>query len=261
LVTAISLIGTPIWAITGGSQSLAKANQEQIVPAFVSALADTPAKPKTMVINVIDGQTMYGISRGTDLQLGDADVTIAAPQEIVQTMSDLLAGSGITSAKILGQFGIQYLFLKATNNESLIRIIDGSGGFTRMSSTSNGIVWKVMGASPRVLFVGQDKSTLVVPSTNVSAEVNLTQPGVIYIAEKYDQNWRLLLDGQRVPLEHAANGLPIFTILHAGHVTVLYDGTLHRTLLSIQLIALLVVIVLALPAGRRKREISLEELV
>jgi glycosyltransferase involved in cell wall biosynthesis len=261
LITGVALVGTPIWAITGGSQSLVRANQEQIVPAFVTALADTPAKPKTVVINVIDGQTMYGISRGTDIQLGDADVTIAPPQEIVQTMSDLISGSGITSSKILGQFGIQYVFLKSISNESLIRIIDGSGGFTRVSSTPNGIVWKVVGASPRVLFVGRDKSTSVVPSSDISAQADISQPGIVLIAEKYDQNWRLLLDGQRIPLQRSSNGLPVFTIPHSGHIIVLYDATLHRGLLSLQLIALLAVIVLALPAGRRKREIALEELV
>jgi hypothetical protein len=261
LVTALSLIGTPIWAITGGSQSLVKANQEQIVPAFVSALADTPAKPKTIVINVLAGQTMYQITRGTDLQLGEADVTVPPPHEVVATMNDLVSGAGIETGKILGQFGIQYLFLKATSDASLIRIIDGSGGFTRMSSTSAGIVWKVVGASPRVLFVGADKKAEIVPSTDISAEADLTQPGIVVVAEKYDQNWRLLLDGQRIPLQHATNGLPIFTISHAGHITVLHDGTLHRTLISLQLIFLLAVVVLALPAGRRKREVPLEELV
>ena len=261
LVTAFSLIGMPIWAITGGSQSLLKANQEQIVPAFVTALADTPSKPKTIVINKIEGQLMYAISRGTDLQLGGADVTIAPPREIVMAMNELFQGTGIASAKVMGQFGIQYLFLKAINDEALVRTIDGSGGFTRMSSTPSGIVWKVLGASPRVLFIAKDNSRVIVPSSNFSADSDVSQPGLVVVAEKYDQSWRLLLDGQRVPLQHAANGLPVFTISHPGHITVLHDGTLHRALLSLQSIFLLLVIVLALPAGRRKREVPLEELV
>jgi uncharacterized membrane protein YfhO len=102
---------------------------------------------------------------------------------------------------------------------------------------------------------------MTIPSTDFSAETNVSQPGVVVVAEKYDQGWQLLLDGVRIPLEHASNGLPIFTIPHAGRVTVLHDGTLHRTLISLQLIFLLSVIVLALPAGRRRREVPLEELV
>ena len=261
VITALSLIGTPIWAISGGAQSLVRANQSQIVPAFVSALADTPARPKTIVINTINGQVMYEISRGTDVQLGGADVSVAPPREIVLAMNDLVTGSGIESAKTFGHFGIQYIFLKTLSNTSLIRIIDGSGGFTRMSSTANGIVWKVVGASPRVLFIGNDKSTQTIASTDFSAEADVPQGGMVVIAEKYDQDWRLLLDGQRVPLQHAANGLPVFTIAHAGRVTVLHDGTLHRTLLSLQLIIVLAVTVLALPSGRRRREVPIEELV
>jgi len=261
LVTAFSLIGTPIWAISGGSQSLIRANQSQVVPAFVTALADTPSRPKTIVINSIDGDVVYDISRGSDIQLGEADVSVAPPREVVRAMNDLVTGSGISSAKTLGQFGIQYVFLKATGNASLIRIIDGSGGFIRMSSTTNGIVWKVSGASPRVLFVGTDKSAQIIPSADFGAESDVAQSGIVVVAEKYDQNWRLLLDGLRVPLQHAANGLPFFTITHAGHITVIHDGTLHRTLLSFQLIFVLLVVVLALPSGRRRREVPLEELV
>jgi hypothetical protein len=43
-------------------------------------------------------------------------------------------------------------------------------------------------------------------------------------------------------------------------MTLLHDGTKHRALISMQLIALLVVIVLSLPAGRRRREVPVEEL-
>jgi hypothetical protein len=204
---------------------------------------------------------MYEISRGEDLQLGDADVTIAPPDEIVAAMNDLISGAGIQSAKVLGQFGIQYLFLKSVSDAAMIRTIDGSGGFARISSTNSGIVWKVLGASPRILFIGADKTLITVPSTDVSGEADLSQAGTIYIAEKYDQSWRLLLDGQRIPLQHASNGLPLFTIPQAGHITFVHDGTLHRSLISLQLIVLLTVIVLALPAGRRKREMPLEELV
>ena len=261
LVTALSLIGTPIWAITGGSQSPVKANQSQIVPAFVSALADSQAKPKTIVINVIDGQTMYEISRGSDISLGDADVTIAPPQEITSTMNDLISGAGIESAKILGRFGIQYVFLKAVNDASLIRTIDGSGGFSRMSATPAGIMWKVVGASPRVLFIGIDHSVQVISSRDFGADGDVKIAGSVILAEKYDQNWRLLLDGVRVALEHSSNGLPVFTVSHPGHITLIHDGTLHRALISLQLIVLLATVVLALPAGRRRREMSLEELV
>jgi GT2 family glycosyltransferase len=259
-VTVFSLVATPIWAMTGGSQSLVRSNAPQIVPAFVTALADTPSKPKALVINEINGEILYAISRGNDIQIGDADVTIAPPREVVTAVTDLVSGSGISSAKTLGAFGIQYVFLKAIQDGVLVRTIDGSGGFARMSSTKDGIVWKVLGAAPRVIFTAPNYHQII-SSTDVSAEADVPMPGTIRVAEKFDTNWRLLLDGKRVPLTKSSDGLPTFQIPQAGHITLSHDSTLHRGLLSLQLIALITVVVLALPGGRRRREVPIEELV
>ena len=88
----------------------------------------------------------------------------------------------------------------------------------------------------------------------------VSSPGTIQVAEKFDAGWKLLLDGRPVPVHQAANGLPNFTISQAGEITLSYDGTLHRALISIQLITLIFVIVMALPAGRKRRDLPLDEL-
>ena len=49
-------------------------------------------------------------------------------------------------------------------------------------------------------------------------------------------------------------------MIEAGEISLLHDGTIRRAWLSLQLIAWTLVIVLAAPAGRRKREISEKEL-
>jgi precorrin-6B methylase 2 len=46
----------------------------------------------------------------------------------------------------------------------------------------------------------------------------------------------------------------------AGEISVIHDGTVRRAWLSLQVIFLVIAIVMALPAGRRKREISEREL-
>ena len=56
------------------------------------------------------------------------------------------------------------------------------------------------------------------------------------------------------------HGLPRFQVLESGEISLLHDGTIRRGWLSFGLIAWIVVVVLALPAGRRKREISDKEL-
>jgi predicted transcriptional regulator len=53
----------------------------------------------------------------------------------------------------------------------------------------------------------------------------------------------------------------MFKISEPGEFSLTHDGTNRKAWISIQLIALISVIVLALPAGRRKREVPLKELV
>ena len=68
------------------------------------------------------------------------------------------------------------------------------------------------------------------------------------------RNWRLLLDGKSIKLEKSEIGEPVFNVPSTGKIYLEHDGTRRRALLSIQGIIFLTVLVLALPAGRRRRE-------
>ena len=70
----------------------------------------------------------------------------------------------------------------------------------------------------------------------------------------------MLKDGQYLERSKNENGLPTFTALSSGEFSLIHDGTTRRGMLSLQLIFLVSVIVLALPAGRRKSQISEKEL-
>jgi hypothetical protein len=83
----------------------------------------------------------------------------------------------------------------------------------------------------------------------------------VIVAEKYDPSWKLLLNGKNVTLEKNEFDLPIFRINQPGEVLITHDGTARRGWISIQLIIILSVVILALPAGRRRREVPLEELL
>ena len=262
--TVLSIFSTLLfagWVLVGQSTSLVQSDQSDVVPAFVSSLAQSPAKPKTLVLSSTSANTTFFISRGNRLSLGDADVATTIPPEIVDAVSQLVSGSGVSSAKVMGSYGIQYLFLRAPVSTEVARLVDGVGGFTRMSATDIGIVWHIVGSSPRVLLRSVTGKSVLVPSGDVGALGEVTTTGTIALAEKYDRSWRLLINGTDVPLEHAADGLPIFTIAAPGKVTLLFDGTIHRGLISLQLLALLFAVVMALPSGRRRRQVPLEELV
>ena len=259
-VTALSIIATTTWAITGGANSLVSGGKSEVVPPFIASLSDTPNRPKTLVIGRSADQINYFVTRGLDLEIGDADVAISTPAIIRSAVTELISGSGLTSSKILGAYGIQYLFFKNPVDEGVVRTIDGIGGFTRSSSTNAGIIWQVSGSKSRITVLDAAGVTTILNSAKVGAWGDLQTPGTVTLAEKFDTGWELIVNGNQMKLQESAIGLPSFEVLDSGSFTLLHDGTKRRALISAQLLALLTVIVLSLPAGRRRREVPIEEL-
>ena len=254
LVTIFSILMTAAWVATLGANSSLKSGTPNVIPPFISSLSDTPSKPKTLVIQKNSTDTSYFITRGYDLEIGDPDVTVGTPKEIADAVDAMITGSGITSSKVIGTYGIRYIFLRNPADPALVRTIDGLGGFTRSSATSSGIVWKVTDSLPRLSLRTVSGQIIELDSTDIGAQTQLNEIGTVTLAEKYDRNWRLLLDGKSIKLEKSEIGEPIFNVPSTGKIYLEHDGTRRRALLSIQGIIFLTVLVLALPAGRRRRE-------
>lgn len=85
-------------------------------------------------------------------------------------------------------------------------------------------------------------------------------PGTITLTETYSRSWQVLQDGYRLAKVKDENGLPTFAVTIGGHISIIHDGTVRRAWISFFIIVLVTTAVLALPAGRRKREISELEL-
>jgi len=259
-LTIFSIIATSAWALTAGANSLVTGSKREVVPPFIASLSDTPNRPKTLVIGRSGEELNYFVSRGSDLEIGDPDVAVATPTPVRNAIIDLISGSGLTSSKILGAYGIQYLFLKNPVDQGVVRTVDGIGGFTRSSVTSSGIIWQVVGSNARVSIIDASGAVTAIESSKIVAVTELQTPGLITLAEKFDTGWHLLVNGNQIELSQSQLWLPTFEIKEIGTMTLLHDGTKHRALISLQLIALLAVIVLSLPAGRRRREVPVEEL-
>ena len=261
VVTVVSMLSISIWSATLGADSLVRSNQEQVIPAFITDLASTSERPKTLVIRKSPERLQYFVTRGSDLQIGQADVASQTPEQFHKAIVDLVNGVGGSSSQILGHYGIQYVYMKNPADAGLVRIIDGIGGFTRSSATKDGVVWKVEKSHARVTYQNTQGKFFPISSTDKASTSYVSGQGVILLAEKYDKAWHLLLNGKVVPIEQHPFGIPMFKISEPGEFSLTHDGTNRRAWISIQLIALISAIVLALPAGRRKREVPLKELV
>jgi GT2 family glycosyltransferase len=257
LVYSILTMG---WSVSAGVNSPVQSSASTVMPAFLSVEKDT----KTLVLREIrNGNSKnieYYISRGKDISLGEPDVAPPQISAVVAATQGLIDGSGISSSKVLGDFGIKYVFVKTPFDKNIIRTIDGLGGFTRASATSAGVVWRVAGVTGRLVLVGKDGDRELLEAGEVGARVIVTHPGEILLTENYDRSWLVLQNGYRLERTISELGLPVFIATQSGEISLLHDGTIRRAWLSFQLIALIVVIIAAAPAGRRKREISEREL-
>jgi GT2 family glycosyltransferase len=248
------------WSVTKGADSLVQANRETVMPAFLSVEKDVKILVLREVGSKADKRIQYHLSRGKDISLGEPDVAPAQSSAIAEAARGLIDGSGVTSSSTLSDFGVKYLFVKAPFKREIIRSIDGLGGFTRTSATSLGVVWKVTAPASRLMFVGTDGVRKELEAGEVGARTFVPSAGTLILTETYNRSWQVLENGYRLDRSKNEQGLPTFTVTEAGEISLIHDGTTRRAWLSLQLIFFVLVLVMALPAGRRKSEISEKEL-
>ena len=248
------------WSVTRGADSLVQANRETVMPAFLSVEKDTKILVLREVGSENEKKIQYYVSRGKDISLGEPDVAPAQTPAIADAARGLIDGSGVTSAATLSDFGVKYVFVKAPFKREVIRSIDGIGGFARTSATSLGVVWKVTAPASRLMFIGTDGVRKELEAGEVGARTYVPSAGTLILTETYNRSWQILENGYRLDRFKNEQGLPTFTVTEPGEISLIHDGTVRRGWLSLQLIIFVIVLVMALPAGRRKSEISDKEL-
>lgn len=248
------------WNITQADSSPVHTKNANVLPEYLGVEIDA----KTLVLREITNRGLtslaFYISRGSDITLGEPDVAPTQDPAIAKAVIELADGSGLTTSKTFAEFGIKYIFAKNPINKDVIRTIDALGGFVRTSATTEGIVWKVSEPTSRLIFTNVRSEVTLLSSGGIGVNTSVPGPGVIMLTENYDLGWQILQNGLKLERSQNEAGLPQFKVLEAGEFTLIHDGTLRRGALSLQFIAWVVLIILALPAGRRKREISEMEL-
>jgi hypothetical protein len=214
------------------------------MPAFLNVEGDVKILVLREVKSGNERKIQFFISHGKDISMSDPDVAPEQTDAIAQAALGLIDGSGITSSTTLSDYGIKYVFAKAPIKKETIRAIDGLGGFTRTSETSAGVVWEVERETGRLIFKTENGTTIFLESGVEGARTNLPSAGTLTLTETYNRSWQVLQDKVEQP----------------GEISLIHDGTIRRGWISLQLIFFVTLLVLALPGGRRKREISDKEL-
>jgi len=254
LLSASYSVTSSLWVFSAGASSPVQRKAEPVLPAFLAVEADA----KTLVIRPVEEEQnrglAYYIARGGEITLGQPEVSIENTEMITRAVEGLIDNTGVGSSKVFASFGIKYVFVKNPANQELIQTIDGLGGFNRASATEAGTVWKVAQPTGRALFTDFEGKQSVLP-VELGA-VRAPGSGTLTLTENYSQGWQALAEGVRLERSENEYGLPQFKVFEAGEVIFLHDGTSRRAWLSIFLIALVTSIVMALPAGRKRRELA-----
>ena len=258
ILTLIYSTTAIFWLVTAGADSPVKSSQEKVLPAYLAVEKSAKTLVIRSYIEESERTLSYYISRGADLSLGEADVAPDDTRVISQAVEGLIDNTGVTSSKVFSTYGIKYIFLKRPIIEEVVQTIDGLGGFSRTSATKAGIVWKVNNPTGRMIHTDYAGTITILENKGVTASVST--PGTITLTENFSNGWRLYQDGYRSARIKDQYNLPTFEVTNAGEITVFHDGTIRRAWISFFIITLVASIVLALPGGRRKREISEKEL-
>ena len=258
IVTALYTVASISWLVTSGANSPLQTGKEIALPPFLAIESDA----KTLVIRprtVGDDVSLnYYLARGGDSQIGQPDMAPPESVQISTAVKELADGSGVTASSTFAVNGIKYLFLKSPVDQNFVRIVDGLGGFTRTSSTKAGIVWKVSVNTGQFIFTDLAGNRSVLSQGKLG--ISVSAPGTLTVTENYSQGWRAIQDGSRLERTRSVDGAPVFTVVKPGLVNIIFDGTSRRAWISLQVVIVITVLVLALPAGRRRREIEDAEL-
>ena len=247
--SVIYTLGAGFWSIF--TTSPLHTISDRVLPEFLGVNVGT----KTLVIRKMpDNSINYFIARGHDIYLGDPDVAPATNPDISAAVRGVVDGTGITSGSVLADYGIKYLFIKSPAPSSLVRTIDGLGGFARNSATGAGVTWRVLGSSDRIVFTPGKGEKVALPTSEISSNFKVNEVGTVRLAENYDRSWQLIGNGKIIPKKPNSNHLPEFSIKEPGEYLLIHDGTSRRGLLSLQIIFILIALVMCLPGGRLKRD-------
>jgi GT2 family glycosyltransferase len=237
--------------------------QGEIVPAFGSAGGGRQLR--TLVLSSTGGRVSYLLLRGNSPLFTDSGlVPVSGAQTALSAaVAALVApGGGLATSQSeqLARFDIGYVLMRAPENQQLVSILNGVAGLTTANTTGAFDQWRLASLPSRVSVV--EPSGTVVPVSSgpagVSGAAAPAAGGILELAEPAG-GWQASLNGRALtPVASPAGSWAQAFRLPGGGGTlsVSRSSLLHDLMVALELLAILVVAVLALPGVRTAAEIE-----
>ena len=248
-----------VYWVTSGVRGPVGSVTTPVLPAFVSASSASGTEYRTLILRSSGATLDYSVVRQSDPSLGEPELTAYAPAE--QALSRQVAALGAPGSAdagdpglVLGQFGIKWVLLPGPVNPALAQRLNAAVGLVPRSSAPAYDLWEVAGPVARVRVVAPDGTVtpLAAGPVGMSGAAAPASGGTLVLAEPYG-GWTATLNGTALkPLAAPVDGWAQGFVLPAGggQLKVTRNDMARDLSLIVELIALLAVIVLALPGKR-----------
>ena len=267
LATAATLtpvIGAATW-ISHGTGNIVHAGSPVLLPAFLVAQSEAHDDARTVVLRpTAGGGVEYALVRNREPRLGDADLPPdpAQVRTVDTAVSDLAAGIGQRAAIELAHAGIRYV-LAPVGATDLAKQLGVAGGVLPQNASGAWRVWQVESAAGRLAFAagGSDEWQLPADPVGVGRHappvvVPFSPAGqLLVLAEAPSPQWQAHSGGTALAPTTVAEMQAFVLPRTATAVTVSRAPDRRADWLLFQLGALLVVLLGAVPAGRRAAEL------
>ena len=241
-----------------------------ILPPFVAASAAGPDHPRTLVLRQDGGTLSYAIVRAADPVPGEPELAETASSRsavagVVASLSAAGSGDAGDTGQALSRFDIGYVLMPAPADQALASQLNAAAGLQPLTSSSSYDLWQVSGTVARARVVTPAGTAVPVPSGPIGVNTVLAPgtSGTLVLAEAAG-GWSATLDGRPLaklaaPVDGWAQG---FTLpAGGGALVVTRSDTARHLSLGVEVAALLIALVLALPGSRSSAPASAAEAV
>lgn len=273
VATVLPALGAAVVWVEGVGGPLRRTDTP-IVPAFVAADLQTPARPRTLVIRAAGDHVEYELLNHESASLGDRDTAAVPPDDVDAAVGALVAGVGGDEVDLLSAWSVKYVALQgaAVRDHHLTRTLDGQSGLRRVAGSARSSLWQVADPAARVTVEPDSASgspvALPVDGPGVAVDADITAaalPGRLVLAQTAagqdsDRGW-VARSGDGAVLADAtltgADGAPApgrwAATVPAGTaaVSLSFQDSGRSRALWVQAALLLLVVALAMPARRR----------
>lgn len=261
-VTALAVLAPILLGVgwmSRGADGPIRRGDPQVLPAFVAAQSLGPDRPRTLVLRPEDNRVNYALLRASGPVLGDSEVVpdTSGVDGLDAVVSDLASGRGGVEAARLSSYAVKFVQVDQPVPQRLVDRLDAVPALTRVGAPDGGALWRVSTPSVRARLVPSGAGRpIALPAGEVDVQGTVPQKwdgGRIVLADQNDPGWRATAGGRvltPIVVDGWAQGFDL-PAGSSGAIEVEYRSAARTPWLVLAGIALIAVIVLALPARRR----------